>query len=402
MADDEFPETDKTTADRKSGISFGSSVERRKFLALLGATGAYVSPALVGVLGTSRTAFGQTPIVSASSSAGISSSVSHYSGSGSSLPYPSSSSGGYPSSSGSGSGSGSYPSSSSSSYTSSGSGSASGPSPSSSSGEVSSGSGSGSSSGSSGSSSSSGGGHGGTIYAIGDTFIRQDSPNTNEGWNPLVRVGVGPVTRGLVLFDRDEVLNALPPDGRVHLVLRIAGNHNNWGQSDDRTVDVYPLLESFVEGNGRQSGMPGFQAVRGTGHGATWNSPDDPDVQDDYLRRTWRGWRGGYRVGRRTAAGVVHVNQVIEQHVKWDVTQDVLAAYPVIGWVIRVTDEGGDPRDDWDRDDRWPWGFFGRGRGGRPRPGEDEGQGGTVEYYSLQGAAAIGKPNHAPKLVISD
>ena len=363
------------------------SVERRKFLTLLGAAGAYATPAIAGLLGSSRTAFAQASSASASPGGGTPGS-----------------SGGAVGSTGGGASSESETSETTSeaateteSETAEESESAEGT-ESETSEETESGTETSESESSSGPGISTSSGPSGprTYYPIGDTFIRSEAPNTNEGGSPIIRVGVGPIARGLVLFDRNAVLSAFGPTATVTLALRIAANHNNWGQQDNRTVDVYPLLEDFVEGNGRQSGLPGSLAVRGTGHGATWASPDDPNVFDNVLRHASRRWHGGNRVGDRTAPGAVHINQIVEQDVTWDVTQDVLAGYPVIGWLIRVTDEGDDR--DWDRhdrddrrrgrrdddrrhgrhdDDRRRRGFDWRRR---PAAGDDRGEGGTVEY----------------------
>lgn len=317
-------------------------LERRRFLTLLGAAGAYATPALAGLLGSSQ-------IVSAQSSVSLSSPVSTSSGqlsSGSgSIGLSSSSSSGYP-------------------YT---------PPPV-------------------------------TLYADADAFLRSESPNTNEGWNPLLRVGVGPGTRAVVLFDRNAVLSSLRPGATITLALRIAFNGNNWGQQDNRTVDVYPLLEDFVEGNGRQSGMPGSEAARGSGAGATWFSPEDPNVSDNSPRGARRRWDGGRRVGPKTAAGAVHINQVVEADVTWDVTQDILAGYPVVGWLIKVTDEDDDHGSMFERGDR------NRGRDGdddhgrnhgRLPAGDDQGVGGTIWYYSSQGAGTVSNQDYGPRLIMT-
>jgi hypothetical protein len=314
------------------------SLERRKFLALLGAAGAYVPPTLVGLLNATP-AYAQ---VLASSGSVSETSVPGTSSASAPSVLPSSSA----------------PSSSESAG----------------------------SAGSSGSSESSGGAT--TLYAVADTFIRRDSQNTNEGANPYIRVGVDPVSRGLVQFDRNMLYSNLFPGARVRLVLRIANNHNEWGQYDDRTVSVHPLFEDFVGGNGAQSGMPGSLQHRGTGAGATWNSPNDPNVFDNAARGATRLWNGGDRVGRRTAPRVVHVNQVQGVDVVWDVTSDVTSAGGalVAGWMIRVDREP-------DGDDEHP--------GGKLAVGFDRGFGGTVEYLSSEGANAAGDFTLGPRLVIS-
>ena len=301
-----------------------SSLERRKFLALLGAAGAYVPPTLVGLLsGPPAFAMG---VPGGGQSEEVSSSESGASESASSLSH------------------------------------------------------------SSGSASSSG--RRTTLYAVADTFIRRDSPNTNEGANPFIRVGVDPVSRGLVLFDRNTLYNYVGQGSRVQLVLRLANNHNEWGQYDDRTVSVHPLFEDFTGGNGAQSGMPGSLQHRASGAGATWNSPSDPNTADNTARGVTRLWTGGDRVGRRTAARAVHVNQMQGVDVTWDVTRDVTTAggFLVAGWMIRVDHEP-------DGDDEHP--------GSRLPAGFDRGYGGTVEYLSSEGANAVGDFTIGPRLIIS-
>jgi len=343
MASDERDPQSGSVSSSESETESRYSLERRKFLALLGAAGTYAAPVLAGLVGGNRSVLAQatspsgTPITSSTSNF----SSSYYSsGSGPYVPQPV------------------------------------------------------------------------TIYATADAFLRRESENTNEGWNPLLRVGVGPLTRAVVLFDRTSVANALAPGATIQLALRIAFNGNNWGQQDNRTIDVYPLLEDFVEGNGRQSGMPGYAAVRGTGAGVTWMSPDDPNVSDNTPHGSTSRWRGGNKVGAKTASGVVQLNQVVEQDVTWDVTQDILAGYPVVGWVIKVTDEGdegdwdafggghGHDRHDDDDDRRDRGDDRGEHRAAVPT-GDDRGYGGTVSYYSIQGAGNVGNATYGPRLIVT-
>ncbi len=164
-------------------------------------------------------------------------------------------------------------------------------------------------------------------------------------------------------------------------------------------MDAFPLLQDFVEGNGQQSGLSGAHALRGSGPGATWNSPEDPNVGDNSPRGASRFWRGGRPTARRTAAGVVHVNEVVEVDVAWDVTLDVLNN-GTTAWLLKVTDEGGD-------DDRTT-GTTGTTAGtaatvasGGSRPDSTGASAGRSSTYSRDGAAAIGQPLYGPRLVIT-
>ena len=106
------------------------------------------------------------------------------------------------------------------------------------------------------------------------------------------------------------------------LVLTIAENANNWGTSNDRTVDAHPLTGDFAEGNGQNAGVPGSQSTRGTGPGVTWRCAVDAEIanQATDCDPTWNG--GTF--GPATAAPVVHVNG-LSGAVSWDVTLDVEA-----------------------------------------------------------------------------
>lgn len=211
------------------------------------------------------------------------------------------------------------------------------------------------------------------LHTAADSTLRKDSPNTNEGANPLIRVGVDPVRRGLVQFDpanvaamRDAALNG----NTVYLTLQIAANGNNWSQTEDHYVDAHPLPPDFwvVEGNGKFSGLPLAETTRGTGPGVTWNTSYDNDTADS-KKKAIRGyppqWQGGDLVMEpATSPGVLHVNGLTGS-VSWDVTADVLAGSNA--WIIKVRDEH-DPAHSH----------------GRRKLGFDPFHG-SVDYYSKEG-----------------
>lgn len=211
------------------------------------------------------------------------------------------------------------------------------------------------------------------LHTAADSTLRKDSPNTNEGANPLIRVGVDPVRRGLVQFDpatvaemRDAALN----NNTVYLTLQIAANGNNWSQTEDHYVDAHPLPPDFwvVEGNGKFSGLPLSETTRGTGPGVTWNTSYDNDTSDSKKKVTRgypRHWQGGSLVMEPpTAPGVLHVNG-LSGSVSWDVTADVIAGSNA--WIIKVRDEH-DPAQ----------------THGRRKLGFDPFHG-SVDYYSKEG-----------------
>ena len=214
------------------------------------------------------------------------------------------------------------------------------------------------------------------LHTTADSTLRKESPNTNEGANPRIRVGVDPIRRGLVQFDPATV--ALMRDGAlngdsVYLTLQIAANGNNWSQTEDHYVDAHPLPPNYwvVEGTGQFSGLPLANTTRGAGPGVTWNMSYDNDVTDakKMVKRGYPAqWQGGDLVMEpATSPGVLHVNGLGES-VSWDVTADVLGGSNA--WIIKVRDEE-DPAQ----------------THGRRKLGFDPFHG-NVDYYSKEGAAA--------------
>jgi hypothetical protein len=216
------------------------------------------------------------------------------------------------------------------------------------------------------------------LHVAADSTLREDAPNTNEGANPLIRVSVRPVRRGIVQFDPDTVAQMRDASyyGTVYLTLDIAANNNNWSQDDEHYVDVHPLPENFwvPEGTGKATGMPPGQIDRGTGPGVTWNMQYDAntnDIKKKPTKGTVSNWDGGSAVMLNpTAPGVLHTNGLSGQ-VSWDVTADVQSG--ANAWIVKVRDES-EPMQTPER----------RQQGYDPFRG-------AVDYYSKEGAAeAIG------------
>ena len=222
-----------------------------------------------------------------------------------------------------------------------------------------------------------------TAYAIADTTLRHDSPNTNEGSNPRIRVGARPIRRGVVAFDAftvAEMRSVADLANRVYLTLQIAANGNNWSQTEDHYVDVHPLPIDFAlsEGDGRFSGLPLAATTRGSGAGATWHVPVDSQIADTKAGKKDKKpkakpvkatpWNGASDVmGEATALGVLHING-LTGYVSWDVTDDVMAGSTA--WIVKLRDEH-DPLHE----------------GATRRQGFDPFRG-SVDYYSREGAAA--------------
>ena len=174
---------------------------------------------------------------------------------------------------------------------------------------------------------------------------------------------------------RNEAMNG----GNVYLTLQIAANGNNWSQDDDNFIDVHPLPIDFwvTEGNGKSTGLPLNQMVRGSGAGVTWNSPNDVDNSDskrNVKKAQPRQWNGGSDLmGPATAPGVLHVNGLTGQ-ISWDVTADVIAGSD--SWIVKVRDERGREEDE-------------DGHGNDDRKLGYDPDRGNVDYYSKEGAAAL-------------
>lgn len=195
-----------------------------------------------------------------------------------------------------------------------------------------------------------------------DAFVYTGPPNTNEGANPRLRVQSGGKNRALVAFDPTLIDEFVAEQGlsSATLALTIAALGGDWGGGRD--VDAHPLLEEFVEGNGKRSGLHPRDSFPGEGAGVTWRCAVDTDIsnlQTDCEDR----WDGG-SFASPTAPPVVHFNGLTGQ-VEWDVTDDVLAGDTA--WLIKKADED---------------------------------VGGTVLYHSKEGAIEADDVDLAPRLTL--
>ncbi len=192
-----------------------------------------------------------------------------------------------------------------------------------------------------------------------DSFVRNGQDNRNEGANPRLIVQSSGHQRAVAAFDSASIIDYVAENGisSAKLVFTIATNGNNWGASG-RTVDAHPLLAAFSEGNGKDQGLPNAQSTRGTGSGVTWNCAVDTNIQNATANCLTQ-WNGG-TFGTSTAPSNLIVNSQTGE-VEWDVTADVLAGS--YSWLIKKTNEG---------------------------------QNGSVEFYSKEGSAMF-----APRLILT-
>jgi hypothetical protein len=138
-------------------------------------------------------------------------------------------------------------------------------------------------------------------------------------------------------------------------ISRAAPNTNDGAGSRLDVRGVHALI-AFDQGNGNVT-----EHDRGTGSGVTWNCAEDADISDfaQECAQDWPrlivGWRGE----------VVFQEDGYMGPVSWDVTEDVERG--ASAWLLA----------------RW------------------HGSGGSLSYYSREGAAALGKPSLTPTLVLT-
>ena len=91
-----------------------------------------------------------------------------------------------------------------------------------------------------------------TIPVSKDSFLRNGSPNTNEGANPNLIIQGSGEKRVVVAFDQNQISSAISPGESIasaKLRLYIVDNGNNWG-TGGKTIFVHKLLSNWSEGNG--------------------------------------------------------------------------------------------------------------------------------------------------------
>jgi len=200
-----------------------------------------------------------------------------------------------------------------------------------------------------------------TLHALNDSFLRNGSKNRNEGANPRITIRATGNNRGVVEFDLSSIdLSAV---ATATLVMTIAENANNWGQNDDRTVDVHALLAGFAEGDGQNLGVPNSQSTRGSGEGTTWNCATDEEIQNQQPNCVSQ-WDGASFVSAPSNT-VLHVNGQTGVAL-WNVSDDVRAGYS--GWAIKKTNEAAT---------------------------------GKVHYYSKEGATQASDNDLGPRLILT-
>ena len=163
-----------------------------------------------------------------------------------------------------------------------------------------------------------------SFEAVGDTNLRQGSPNQNQGSEAILRVRSSGHNRALVRFDEAAIEAAAAGGATLRsatLELTLADNGDNWG-STGRTVDVHRLTADWSE------------------PGATWNCAVDSDPGNQQPDCSSQ-WAGGAFEPTPTASALI--TNGLGGRLDFDVTADVaafLAGTPNDGWIVKKTAEG--------------------------------------------------------------
>lgn len=185
------------------------------------------------------------------------------------------------------------------------------------------------------------------LTPIADSYIKQGSPNENEGSSTFLRLQSTGHNRALVAFDESQIQSAVGSNSAftAKLQLTITDNGNNWG-TNGRTIELHRLTQNWVEGNGFIDGNN--PSNRGTGSGTTWNCSTDSDIHnqnDDCSGSTkWNMTNNSLLpfVSAVTATTNITNNQtgVVELDVTSDVQSFLSGSNQNYGWLIKKTDEG--------------------------------------------------------------
>ena len=175
------------------------------------------------------------------------------------------------------------------------------------------------------------------LGAAADTYLRQGTPNQNQGTESVLKLQASGKNRGLLWCDPATIRGAVGADSlaSARLELTIALNADNWGSSG-RTIDLHRLTQAWRE------------------LGATWNCADDTDptnsVADCSGETAWamdgpepRPW-----VATPTATQVITngLTGVVALNVTADVADLLLGSGVLHGWILKKTDEGASGRVD--------------------------------------------------------
>jgi cell wall-associated NlpC family hydrolase len=172
-----------------------------------------------------------------------------------------------------------------------------------------------------------------TLNAAADTYLKQGTPNKNQGTEPILRIRDSGNNRALIYFD--DIQSAVPSSANIisaRIQLTITDNGDNWGTTG-RTVDIHRLTHDWTE------------------LGATWNCGIDSDTSNsndnDCNGTDWEMAKPQHPelwpyIATPTDSALIMKNQsgIVEYDVTSDVQNFVSGQEPNYGWIIRKTNEG--------------------------------------------------------------
>ncbi len=201
------------------------------------------------------------------------------------------------------------------------------------------------------------------LYDTKDALLRKDAKNTNEGANPAMAVQrkSNVTQRSVVAFD----LSTVPTSGLVWAKLVFTLTEP---VGETCYVDAHRLTQSFTEGNG--SNWNQTPPIVGSGAGATWYCPNDPNISNNSTDGAPQ-WDGGWTFAAPATAPAVYHTAGMTGEVTWNVTADVaavLGSASEISWLVKLNNEALkiDP----------------------------------TLYYTREGAGAVGNPHLSPRLIL--
>jgi hypothetical protein len=167
-----------------------------------------------------------------------------------------------------------------------------------------------------------------TLFATGDTDLRQGTPNQNQGDEDVLSIRASGRHRALIQVDSAQLASVTGSIASARLEFDIVLNAENWG-TQGRTIEAHRMLVAWTES------------------GATWNCPDDTEPGDpnpDCSGTEWEMSTLSPSPYMATASGTLLVTGSLEGTVSIDVTSDVQAMVSgqvgSYGWIVRKTDEG--------------------------------------------------------------
>ncbi len=181
-----------------------------------------------------------------------------------------------------------------------------------------------------------------------DSFLRDKSPNTNEGGNSELHIRNldDQIKRTVISFDQGSIQKASADKTlqSAKLRLHIVKNNNQWGSGRD--INIHKLLQDWKEGNGYNAkpddlSATDFASIKffGTGQGATWNCAIDNNINNG-IQDCDNSWNGGNFDPQKTDS--ITITNGLSGWIEFDVTPDVqgfLGGGNNFGWIIKKADE---------------------------------------------------------------